>query len=63
MNLIVCLDDRNGMMFNGRRQSRDRADIEDILRDCAGRLCIEGYSEPLFAGRGAEYTAGACFRR
>lgn len=56
MDLIVCLDDRNGMMFNGRRQSRDRAVIEDILRDCAGRLYIEGYSEPLFAGRGAEYT-------
>ena len=24
MNLIVCLDDNNGMAFNERRQSRDR---------------------------------------
>lgn len=28
MKFIFCLDDRNGMMFNGRRQSQDR-----VLRD------------------------------
>lgn len=31
MKLIVCLDDRNGILFNGRRQSRDRAVCQDIL--------------------------------
>lgn len=31
MKLILCLDDHNGMLFNGRRQSRDRAVSEDIL--------------------------------
>lgn len=24
MNIIICLDDKNGISFNGRRQSRDR---------------------------------------
>ena len=31
MKLIVCLDDNKGMMFNKRRQSRDRVLIENIL--------------------------------
>ena len=31
MNLIICVDNKNGIMFNGRRQSRDRAVCEDIL--------------------------------
>ena len=31
MNLIICIDNKNGIMFNGRRQSRDRAVCEDIL--------------------------------
>lgn len=36
MNLIVCLDDRNGMAFHGRRQSRDRyltADVLTVVRE------------------------------
>ena len=33
MQVILCLDDRNGMMFNHRRQSRDRAVIQDILEN------------------------------
>ena len=28
MIVMVCIDDHNGMMFNHRRQSRDRAVIE-----------------------------------
>ena len=31
MKMIVCLDDRNGVSFNNRRQSRDRVVIQDIL--------------------------------
>ena len=30
MRLIVCLDDKNGMAFNHRRQSRDRIITETI---------------------------------
>ena len=31
MNLIVCLDNKNGMLFNGRRQSADRILIQHLL--------------------------------
>lgn len=49
MIAIVCLGERGGMMFNGRRQSRDRAVIQDILRLAAGkRLLTDAYSAPLF---------------
>lgn len=57
MKIIVCLDDSGGMMFNHRRQSRDRtvtADILDMARD--KRLYIDGCSEKLFAGLGGVYT-------
>ncbi len=47
MNLIVTLDDEGGMMFNHRRQSRDR-----VL--CARLLALVGSSR-LFMNR---YTAG-----
>ena len=49
MNIIICIDDENGMMFNNRRQSRDRAVIKDIIETINGnRLFINKYSEPLF---------------
>ena len=31
MNVFICVDDNNGMLFNGRRQSRDEAVVKDIL--------------------------------
>lgn len=49
MTLILCLDDRNGMLFQGRRQSRDRVlcqRILDIVGD--GRLLMNAYSAKLF---------------
>lgn len=52
MDVIVCLDDRNGMLFNHRRQSRDRKITEDILCHLQGRrLLINSFSAPLFAGK------------
>ena len=49
MKVIVCVDDNNGMMFNNRRQSRDRILIEDIVKNVVGgNLLIAAYSEPLF---------------
>ena len=30
MKVIVCIDDNGGMLFNKRRQSRDRKVLEDI---------------------------------
>lgn len=50
MTAIICLDDRNGMMFNKRRQSRDRLVIADILRLAdGGRLFMGLYSRTLFS--------------
>lgn len=57
MILSVCVDDKGGMMFNRRRQSRDRRQQEDLLQWCAGRkLWIDSYSAPLFEGAGACVT-------
>ncbi len=47
MNIIVCIDDDNGMLFHGRRQSKDR-----ILRQQA-RALAQG--QPLWMN---SYTAG-----
>lgn len=50
MNIIVCLDDANGMMFNKRRQSKDRVVTEDILKMCGVQpLWVNTYSAKLFA--------------
>ena len=50
MIAAICLEDRNGLLFNGRRLSRDRAQQEDLMTVCgAGRLWISPFSAPLFA--------------
>ena len=38
MNLIVCLDDKNGMLFNKRRQSTDRKLRSHLLAFVGERL-------------------------
>ena len=49
MTVFVCIDDRGGMMFNKRRQSRDSRVIEDIVRTVDdGVLYISDFSEILF---------------
>lgn len=51
MKVIVCLEDKGGMMFNNRRQSRDRVLNADVIKICSGsRLCIAPYSKMLFEG-------------
>ena len=50
MTVIVCLSDGGGMMFNKRRQSRDRAVIQDIENlVCDGALFISEFSLSLFS--------------
>ena len=50
MILIVAVDDRNGMMFNKRRQSRDKVLCEKILKITSGsRLWMNTYTSKLFA--------------
>lgn len=49
MIIIACVDERNGMMFNHRRQSRDSAVCGDILWECSGKkLYMSAYSGKLF---------------
>ncbi len=49
LKLIVCLDDKNGMLFNNRRQSRDAIVIKDIEEMTADKdLYIREYSKILF---------------
>ena len=55
MKLIVCLDDNKGMMFNNRRQSRDRVLIENVLELCKGeKLYTTEYSSKLFPENSVE---------
>ena len=50
MKIALCIDDKNGMTFNKRRQSRDRVLIDDLVKLCSGsRLLMNSYSAPLFA--------------
>lgn len=49
MKVIVCVDDKNGMLFNRRRQSRDRAVTEKIQEICQGKiLWMNEYSFSLY---------------
>ena len=49
MILIVCLDERKGMMFNNRRQSSDKVVISKILEITNGAmLWLNSYSQGLF---------------
>ena len=51
MKIIICLDDDFGMMFGGRRQSRDKAVCEKAMSLAeGGKLYINSFSEKLFAG-------------
>ena len=49
MEVIACVDDDYGLMFNKRRQSRDRIVTDHILQDSSGRLLYTAeYSAQLF---------------
>ncbi len=56
MTLYICLDDRNGLQFNRRRQSRDAAVLEDIRSRCAGSLLIDPFSEKLIREAAIPYV-------
>lgn len=46
---VCCVDDRGGLLFNGRRQSRDRLLLADLLACARGRpLWISPASKGLF---------------
>lgn len=56
MRIIACLDDYGGMLFNSRRQSRDRMLIDDIMMDLRyEKLYILDYSKILFSDYEGRY--------
>ena len=49
MNIAICLDDRNGMLFCGRRQSKDSALRQQLLQLAQPNgLWMNGYSAKQF---------------
>ena len=49
MKLAICLDDRDGYCFAGRRQSQDARQREDLLAMAApGPLWMSSYSAAVF---------------
>lgn len=63
MRVALCIDDYGGMLFNNRRQSRDRILLADLLREADGRLRISPFSAKLLgdapAAVGEDYLAAA----
>ncbi len=50
MNIIICLDNSRGMLFNNRRQSRDKAVLQDVFKCLSNsRILISTFSEKLFS--------------
>ena len=57
MKLIICLDDNGGMLFNSRRQSRDRTVIADIIEALGEEtLYVNEYSSKLFSEYEGRYS-------
>ena len=52
LNIIICIDDRGGMLFNKRRVSRDEYLLDDMLRTVKSPLYIKPFSAKLFSERG-----------
>lgn len=50
MTLVVCVDDRLGMQFNGRRQSQDRLLRRRLLDLVPTRLIMSVRSGAMFSG-------------
>ena len=62
MLVALCIDNRGGMLFNHRRLSRDRAQLEDLRQRCGGKpLFIAPFSEKLFSQWGGEVTVSEHF--
>ena len=50
MNIIICVDDNNGLLFNRRRQSRDKALCERaVALSSQSTLWMNEYSSSLFS--------------
>lgn len=70
MKVIICLDDNGGMLFNNRRQSRDKEVLKDIINNLKGnKLYISAFSQKLFGDYtdcvmvDEDFLAGSCESR
>lgn len=64
MTIAVCVDEHFGLLFCGRRLSRDRVQQEDLLALCAGRpLRISPASAALFDWAGERVSVDANYLR
>lgn len=62
MKIFVCLDDHNGLMFNRRRQSMDKAVREKMLNLSGGSpLWMNAYSADQFDGPPAQIVVDEQF--
>ena len=48
ITVAIAVDERMGIAFNKRRQSRDRIMIEELIRSQAGKIYVSEYSKELF---------------
>ena len=48
ITVAVTVDERMGIAFNKRRQSRDRALIRDLVETANGKIYVSDYSRSLF---------------
>jgi len=49
MKLIICIDEKNGMLFNNRRQSKDRVLISHIIEKTKNeKFWITSFSQDIF---------------
>ncbi len=52
MTVAVCIDNNSGMLFNSRRQSRDRILLDDFMKSAdSSAVYIRHFSEKLFSER------------
>ena len=50
ITVVVCVDDRMGMTFNKRRQSKDRIMLDELIRSFPDKkILISDFSQKLFA--------------
>ena len=61
MTVVLCIDDSGGMMFNHRRQSRDRYVYADIVKEKFSVLRMKEYSAPLFSDETVETAVSERF--
>ena len=54
MTVYLCLDDRGGLLFNGRRLSRDAAVLSDMAAE--GTLTADAFSEKLLSSAGIPHV-------